>query len=398
MGKSALGVAGGAAAIFAAPEVIGILLAAQVGMQGYDFYQSLKSQGVLFSSDGSAVQGFVPNTSYKVGGTGGGSGYTSADACAAYAPIYVASISSSVLTSSSVYATAGMTYPNICTVNYTYTPTGALGHPTFSVTQIVGCAAGYVSSGGQCQIVDVTKATPTTQDQLASAIVAGTMSAAAAKDIADVYLNKLQMPLPDTMTVTNAPNLFNVQSPYAVPSTSTDNLGNTISKQSRNEIQGTPSSDTSKPTTFVENNVTNNVTNGTTTNTTTNYIPPTAPVVIPSVSISNPTPTPDLCAQHPEILACADITKLNDVATLDSSSLNKTVNISALTPVAIGGVYMCPAPVVLVTPFGKTMTIDFSSTLCNFASTIKPFNLAAASLFVFFLMFGGTGKGNSLNG
>ena len=52
--KAALGVAAAGAALFSSPAIVGTLVAAQIGMIGYDFYQSLKSNNINFDSSGNA--------------------------------------------------------------------------------------------------------------------------------------------------------------------------------------------------------------------------------------------------------------------------------------------------------------------------------------------------------
>lgn len=51
---AALGVGAAAAGLFSSPAVVGSLVALQVGMVGYNFYQSMASSGVAFSPSGSA--------------------------------------------------------------------------------------------------------------------------------------------------------------------------------------------------------------------------------------------------------------------------------------------------------------------------------------------------------
>jgi hypothetical protein len=72
---------------------------------------------------------------------------TADSVCANYGAYYVSTQPSTVLVSTSASTQAGFTYPNICTVRSTYTPTNSTGNVTFSISNALGCPAGYGITG-----------------------------------------------------------------------------------------------------------------------------------------------------------------------------------------------------------------------------------------------------------
>lgn len=91
----------------------------------------------------------------------------------------------------------------------------------------------------------------------------------------------------------------------------------------------------------------------------------------------------DICKDHPERAGCADLGTVPDDVPLGE----KTITISAITPVAVGGVGACPAPIPMVL-HGKTYYMKFD-TYCNFANGIKPIILVFAWLAAAGILIGG---------
>lgn len=91
----------------------------------------------------------------------------------------------------------------------------------------------------------------------------------------------------------------------------------------------------------------------------------------------------DICKDHPERAGCTDLGTVSDDVPLDE----KTVTISAITPVSVGGAGACPAPIPMVL-HGQTYYMKFD-TYCNFATGIKPIILVFAWLAATGILIGG---------
>lgn len=373
MGKSVLGVVAGAAAVLAAPEVAVLLATAQIGMIGYDFYKELNAQGVEIQPDGSFKKTLTSLIRYSMNGAGvDGQFFESGQAfCSASAASSVFNVWSGAKTG--VYNSSA----NVCTVSSSVGNTSS-----FSPSVSSGCSAGYVQVVSYCKLVDSSAVPAYSNDQLALAVAAATASAAAAVDIANLY-RKLDLSLPADMPVNPTPP-YNFKSPYTGQGSTTDSTGNTTTRQSRNEVTAPSQTSTGTPINYTQHNVTNNITNGTTTTTTTTYVPPATP---PAAVVTGglPTTQKDLCLDHPEILACANIANVGDVPDT-TPMLKKDINV-AITPVVLPQNLICPAGVTHRSILGGTQYWDVWRPACNFAPMMKPVVLAfswlAAGMIVF---------------
>lgn len=184
-----------------------------------------------------------------------------------------------------------------------------------------------------------------------------------------------------------------IASSFALQKTSTDALGNTVQELSRNLISMSPGANASQPPLLQPSTQNVTVTNGSPTATTTTTSGPQVsaptPGALPGVTAPSSSSPSDLCLLHPEILACADITKLNDLPAVVIPNTNK--NLTTLTPVALGGPAICPPPLILPLHMGgPPVVLDLAKPICNFATSIRAINLICgglASLFIISLGF-----------
>lgn len=180
-----------------------------------------------------------------------------------------------------------------------------------------------------------------------------------------------------------------IASSFALQKTSTDALGNTVQELSRNLIGMSPGANASQPPLLQPSTQTVTVTNGSPTATTTTTSGPQvsapAPGALPGVVAPSSSSASDLCLLHPEIMACADITKLNDLPAVVIPNTNK--NITTLTPVALGGPAICPPPLILPGLMGGPVTtLDLAKPICDFATSIRAINMLCGSLASFWII------------
>ncbi len=333
------------------PALRALCKAATLGIAGYQLYQYLQANNLDFDANGNLISG---NTSCS--GPYGVQYFNATPPAGPnpYPPYYTCSAGS--------LATPPTGTPTSC------------GKSVNSGTAFLYCVQ-YTSS-------PITYP-PASAPQYDAAIQAA--PPAVLGDAANVY-NKMGYPLPVDIPLVPFVSPVSAQSPTVDGGTSTDSVGNTTQQQQKNTVQFSPGQSLSSPPTVVETKTTTTTTNGTPTNvTSTPTAPLSIPLSIPSVS-GGGSNTSDLCLQHPEILACANITILNDVASAVLPA--STVTLAAVQPVVVGPqAGVCPPPLML-SFMGKSMSLDLSSSLCSFATTIKPFNIAAAGLAGMFLLLG----------
>lgn len=140
---------------------------------------------------------------------------------------------------------------------------------------------------------------------------------------------------------------------------------------------------TVQPMARVTNTTTNNVVNVSTYNLTTidsSGVPVVAPV--PETTDEKQ----DQCEKYPDTLGCAnlDIPVAEDLA-------KQTVPIALISPVSVGGVGSCPAPMT-ASFLGQNVEVAFTP-LCIFADTLRPLVLAIAWLSAGLIFIGGVRNG-----
>ena len=372
MGKVALGVGAGAAAFLGSPALIGGLMALQVGMAGYQLYQGLTAQNIVLNADGSA-SAVVPASSipqdskYYLNPWPGLYFTTMADTCLYDQQHYLGGFRNG-------YSIVGVTSTGF-TCQLTLNGANAGGDTAVIVKY---CQTGYTYSAGMCNRAG--SSSPATNAQVGTAIDTAAVAPAVAADIANYAISQA-VPLP--VGIAPSSPALSLASPFAELKSSIDSLGNVTKTLERNIVNFSPVAPGGAPVITPQRESVTVINSSPTAVTTTSL----APLIGTAVAASQQQATKDLCVDHPDILACADLAKLNDVPL--STTLDKTVDLGTLSPVAIGSVAVCPAPLVLPPMMGRTMTLDIWSPICSYASIIKAFNIAAASLFCMYMLIGG---------
>lgn len=378
MAKTALGVATGVGAFLGSPVLMGSLMIASVGMQGYDFYKGLKGGGIAFDAAGGAT--FTPlampspiawTPVYQVTPSCVSSSFSTAMNCfaATYPPSWKFSCSGSppLATCTGVDAmgmpyktTQGANVLQSCPVNYNLRSPGAWADCVYA-------GAPSVPS-------------PATNAQVSSAV--DTAVASAALDAASwAYANKA--PLPNGIQFASPAASAKVASDWRVASSSVDSTGNKTETLSRNIGSISSFSPTSEPTLDV-NKQTVTVVNGVPVNSTSTAVQ-TAPITNPGGS-SNSQSQADLCAMHPDILACSNDANVGDVASQVLGNRDVTLSI---TPVVMPSALACPAPITFVNTFGVIETWDIFGKVCLSVVIFRPLILAFAWLTAAFIIFTG---------
>lgn len=223
---------------------------------------------------------------------------------------------------------------------------------------------------------------PVTNTDVVAAITAASTSANFKADMVNLGLQNGMAMIADAQTAQNT----QVASAFTQLSSSTDALGNVVQTLARNITSIAPGANSSLPPVVTNSIQQVTVTNAVPTSTTSTTIANPAAAAV--ASTTGQTPTQDMCLQHPDILACADISKLNDLPAV--TPLTDTKNIGALSPVAVGvGFAICPAPIVLPGMMGgPPMFFDVWKYPCEFAGYIKPINIIGASIASIYILMG----------
>lgn len=352
MAKTALKGAGVVAAAFAAPEIVGALVALQVGQVGYNWYQDFKSKGVVLAPDGSAS--VLSSAFYYTVMNGYGSPFPSASsACSYFATNQGGSVQSAAVGS------AG------CVVVF---PSGS------TVT-------GWLYSNPQAQT-----STPATQADVDTALAAVAAGSAAADAASWAYLNKAPIPAGIQFS---SPAEISLASDFVKTRSQTTSIGTVTDTLLRNEATISPSSVPGSPpdisTISKEVTVVNGSPTSSTSTPTINSLSLPIPLSIPTGSAGAPNPS-DICVLHPDILACSNDANLSDVplAPLGVKNINVVI-----TPVVVPSNLICPAPFTFMTHTGLPVTVDMWSGACTTASAVKPLVLAFAWLAAAMIIFAG---------
>lgn len=336
IGKGALGIGAAGAAFLGSPVLLGALMTASVGMAGYDFYQSLKAQGVTLNADGSALK-LGSSQLWFIGATGnvGYPGVTAFDSCRAWSGS-VSVVFTSVTSTSGTCSYLGTTMP-VVLVNVA---------PTSSTA---------------------------TNDQVQAAVDSATLDQHIASDLAAVaLLRNIPLPIPNGYPALTS-TLTDVKSPFAETKKSTDSLGNTTSTLERNVASVSPAVNGVPPKLDMRRESVVVVNAAPQTVTSTSLAPTIANNV--ATAAAQQQATKDLCVDHPDILACSNLAVLNDVP--DTAMLKKDVSV-AITPVALPQSFICPAGVTHKSILGPVQYWDIWGPACGFAPFMKPIVLAFA--------------------
>ncbi len=261
-----------------------------------------------------------------------------------------------------------------------YTSSGA-GNGGESGLITNSCPSGYSLAGAVCNLIN-TVPQPATSAEISDAVDSATVDPAKAAAIANAYRSS-GLPMPDDTTLGAQTPAQSFTSPYTEKSTSTDSLGNVINNLQRHivNISNGPV-DNSTVQHFVENKT---VVNNSTTNVTSTAVQ-LATAGTAAIAEATRLKQSDICVDHPEILACADITKTGDVP--ETTLLKKDISVS-LTPVTMPSSLVCPPPLVFTNSFGIVETWDLWSKPCSFAPMMKPIMLAFAWLAAGMIVFVG---------
>lgn len=307
-------------------------------MTGYGIYSLLEANGVFRdSATGVFMTGGVPVKVYRAAVHNWVSAPSAAEVCTVLMAYYPGSVS---------FAVVGVTATQFSCQMYKSDGSGNGGQ------------SGTISTSAS----PVTVASPSDLSTVVDTVVANPSNAAA---LSNAYL-KSGLPLYDDATLgaeTPGQSLF---SPFSEVRNQVDSVGNVTSDVARHRVQipAGKLDGSQMPEVFLENKTI--VNNQATTNTM--FLP--LPLVNPLSKLDQQQQA-DLCVQHPEILACADITVTGDVP--DSVLLKKDINVS-LTPVQLSGLAVCPAPVVIPGITGvRVISFDV---ICQFGGYLKPLILA----------------------
>lgn len=389
LGKAALGVGVGTAAVLLSPAIAATLTAASIGMLGYQFYQAIQGQGVTLNPDGSAIKTTVGGVE-SVAPTTPASWYTVYASYYFHRPSVVAACQALVdyraaAVPSSPYTMGVPTYYapwnswNCNALSFAGAPVNFYASvETAAVCPVASPSYTFNNLNGQCERAGNTSA-PATNDQLIAAINAATLMAAVAADTANFAISR-GVPLPPEATATATTPALSLASEFAEVKQSVDSLGNITKTLERNLLNFAPSVagqppviDTRRETVQLVNSVPQSVSSTS-----------LAPNIGTAVANAAKQKTDDLCATHPDILACADLSKENDVP--DTAFLQKDVSVS-LTPVNVPKNATCPAPVSIDGVLGRH-TVSFD-VVCQNIAFLKPLLLAFAWLTAGMIVFVG---------
>ncbi len=404
IGKSALNIGAAGAAFISSPALLGTLTALSVGMAGYDFYQNLKGQGLNFNPDGSvtsstAQSGCPPNASpsdtctpitpvaYTL--TIGAFSQTGApdQVCMSACNYFYPSPQAYCAAKTSIASGAnnsGLAYSDVTKLQWTCgLPLGQRG---FTATTIPNTSFTYSDAVTGLQFSVNSAASPAAlkNEQVQAAVDKASLDSHIAADLAALAIARsLPLPIPNGMSSLSSPAVT-VKSAFSESSSSTDSLGNTTSVLQRNVANLSPASGGSNPVLDMRRETVTVVNSAPTSVTSTSLAPTIAGSV--ATAAAQAQQTKDLCVDHPDILACADISRVGDVP--DEVMLKKDVNVS-ITPVVLPQNLVCPAGITHRSILGGVQYWDIWSEPCSFAPKMKPIVLSFAWLAAGMIVFVG---------
>lgn len=351
--------AGGAAGmVMGSPLLLGAAAASGVGMAGYQLYQAIAAQGITAAASGVAS---VSSTSY--------SGFISCDAAFAL-----------------VGWTNGSQNCPGRTDLFTHYPAPSPINVNCPVTWWPGMPNGYVAYSLACVSANsspVATVSPVSDIQLQNAIVAAVSSSSSvALDAARLAIQNgvdIQAAINQSGAQANT-NALSLQSSFSQLSSSVDALGNTTAQLARNvvNVPSQPSCGTACAPAVDKQIVT--IQNGAPQGVTTVSQAPAIAAAIGAATVAAAQTQTDLCAVHPDALACSNDAAVGDVPL---QPLNvKNIN-TLITPVVFGSA-SCPAPISI----GGGKIFDFSF-ICGWLLMLRPLILAFAWLAAAGIVFRG---------
>lgn len=392
LAKGALIGAGTAGAVFGSPVLMGMMMVASVGISGYQLYQGLKGQGITGNADGSAsllsssvpVSG-IPQWAYSNGGTPLPFQLTPEFACRQIITSFNMQSTDVFVSVDAPLYSSGRPYHSWCylkRISDNYQSQYALSNWTSTVPV---CSSGTLFNAltSKCE----SSVSSVTNEQMIAALTAATAAASVAADAANFALKNGQSIPAGTPLQSPAP--VTVQSGFSEVQQLIDALNNNTSVQRRNIATITPGATSDAPPIVRLSQEERRVVNAVPSSSSVTQLstPPISFSPVGVVSSSTDKPTPDLCQQHPEILACANLQNVGDVPD-DVQLVKKDVNVS-ITPVSLSSMAICPAPIVIsgvgILP---TYIISFQPA-CNQLSIIKPLMLLFAWLTAGMIVFVG---------
>jgi hypothetical protein len=244
-------------------------------------------------------------------------------------------------------ASCSKVYPNCTGASY------GNPAPTGNVTE-TGCPAGYTANGSACALTDPASAATTTHPATQADFDA--LPAPSVGTLGDLAF---QLGIPAAAPVYE-PARVPTGDPYTKPDGSTAQPMAVISPASNGQV--TVSTYDQPLTDTAGQPVTN---------------PAPEPTPDPP-----PEPTPGQCDKYPATLGCANL----DTPTAEDLS-TQARNISMITPVAVGGAGVCPAPMT-ASFLGQNVSMSFDP-LCQFANALRPLVLVLAWLSAGYIFIGG---------
>jgi hypothetical protein len=353
------------------PFVGGVFAVAQVGMLGYELYNNIKSPTNPVAQE--ACGGPTGSTSINQDGS-------IVTQCPSSIPCGCGTSGHSISSCSSRFLS---NYPGVINVSY----------PSSCPGQIIGLWPQY---GGNVTM-DLYPEPPNTPSPKvwSQPDVENSIKNSSSSTLVDAVNVGVQngLPIPSGLPKTYDIPFITLESPPVLSTSNIDAQGNKTDTYTKQSVQITPGANTGDPLTFKPSTVTTTSTNGSPVGSSSMYSPTsistiTSPSVLPTGGGSQ-TNQPDLCAAHPDILACSNDASLNDLPAVTPASSVIDIGKISNTPIGLAGLG-CPAPL-LLPPLGfiPAMSLDLWSPVCRFAGIIKLVNIAAASMLSIFIIAGG---------
>lgn len=330
MTENALKIGGAAAGLVVGSPLTKLASAVTLGTVGYQLYKALEGQGITANPDGSAslaANPQIPNNGYCLAGT--------------------------TRVSMAEYCDITLPSPHL---------------PCSGSDQCIGTAS---------IPPNFFNPQPATYQNLVDALNKATQSLNVAADAINWSLSQ-GVPIPAGRPVTSVPPSVTLSGSPTLTQTTQDTTGNTTKTYTQPTSNISPAQTTGTPPSVTPGSRVTNTVNNSPTTITNNFSPPM--IFSPPLSGGGGgLPQPDLCAVHPDILACSNDANVGDVAS-QALAVSPITIPSSLTPVTMPSGLLCPAPIVLVNSFGRMEVWDISSKLCAFLLMIKPIVLAFAWL------------------
>lgn len=376
--------AGFACVAGACPVLGSLAVAGGLAISGKYLYDAIVAQGVSIDSSGSVFKQSSPLSGYAVSASP-----------AAYFDYYAPTLFfKASTTSAACHLAAATKWPGWGDVFID----GGVGG---ICTDRNGSFVGYIYS---YSVPSKSAPVPASNDEISAAVSAAIAGNANAALEAATIAIKNGVNVQDAINASSAKatvDAIHLQSAFTQLSKSIDSLGNTQTVLARNTLDVpayTPSNGCANndPTAIANRGACAPV-QSTQTVPIVNSVPQsvnsvsTAPIIaanaaaITQAAGQQQSAAKDLCLDHPEILACADITKLKDLPDVKIPNTDK--DISVLTPVNLGSAGVCPPPLVIANLMGGgSISLDLAKPICQFATSIRAINLICGTLASFWII------------